>query len=370
MMKSNKFKDRMIDLLLNENLKLTMISIILGLLTGGIILAIAGFNPIEAYKLMILGMLGSPRGIAWTIVQSTPLILTGLSVAFAFRTGLFNIGVEGQFIIGALAATLAGYFLKLPAVLHIPTVLLIGMLAAGLWAAIAGYLKAKYGVHEVIATIMLNWIALYLNNYALEFDAFRRPSSESSHRIQETASIAITWLRDIVGPAVRVNWGIVIAIVFAAIIYYILFKTTLGFQLRAVGYNRDASEYGGINVNRNIITSMVISGMLGGAAGALHVMGVSRQISVLAAMEGYGFNGIAVALIGNNSPLGVIFSAFLFGGVNYGGRNMQNIGVPTEIINIVIGSIVFYIATYKLLQILLRKLNRKKKEKGREIHVK
>lgn len=369
MTKFNDFKARMIDYILNENLKLTLFSIILGLLSGAVILAIAGFNPIEAYRLMIVGMLGSPRGIAWTIVQSTPLILTGLSVAFAFRTGLFNIGVEGQFIIGALATTLAGYFLRLPAIIHIPVALLIGMIAAGLWASFAGYLKAKFGVHEVIATIMLNWIALYLNNYALEFNAFRRPSSESSHRIQETASIAITWFRDIVGPAVRVNWGIVIALVIAIIVHYILFNTTLGFQLRAVGYNRDASEYGGINVNRNIIVSMGIAGMLSGAAGAVHVMGVSRQVSVLAAMEGFGFNGIAVSLIGNNSPRGVVFSAILFGGINYGGRNMQNIGVPTEIINIVIGSIIFYIASYKLLQIILRKASRKS-GKGGNLHVK
>jgi len=366
MARENNFKAKMIDYILNENLKLTLLSIILGLLSGAVILAIAGFNPLEAYQLMIIGMLGSPRGIAWTIVQSTPLILTGLSVAFAFKTGLFNIGVEGQFIIGALAATLAGYFLDLPAILHIPTVLLVGMTAAGLWAAFAGYLKAKFGVHEVIATIMLNWIALYLNNYLLEFDSFRRPSSESSHRIKETASIAITWLRDIVGPAVRVNWGIVIALVIAIIVHYILFKTTLGFQLRAVGYNRDASEYGGINVNRNIIISMAISGMLGGGAGALHVMGVSRQVSVLAAMEGFGFNGIAVSLIGNNSPIGVALSAILFGGISYGGRNMQNIGVPSEIISIVIGSIIFYIASYKLLQFVLKKFNRKNDKGGKQ----
>ncbi|MDR5658976.1 ABC transporter permease [Serpentinicella sp. ANB-PHB4] len=364
MSRGKRFKGKMLDLILNKDLKLTLISIALGLITGGMILLVAGFNPFSAYQLMFLGMLGSSRNIAWTVVQSTPLILTGLSVAFAFRTGLFNIGVEGQFIIGALAAAMAGYLLNLPAILHIPITIIAGMLAAGLWAAIAGFLKAKFGVHEVIATIMLNWIALYLNNYFLEFDFFRRPSSESSHRIQESASIAIGWLRDIVGPAVRVNWGIGIAILTVIVISFILKRTTLGFQLRAVGYNRDAAEYGGINVNRNIVLSMAIAGILGGMGGALHVMGVSRQVSVLATMEGFGFNGIAVALIGNNTPIGVLFSAFLFGGISYGGRNMQNIGVPTEIISIVIGAIVFYIGSYRLLDIVLKK---SKRSKGRNI---
>lgn len=344
-----------------------MLSIFLGLLVGAVVLMIAGFNPLSAYGLMFKGMAGSPKNIAWTIVQATPLILTGLSVAFAFRTGLFNIGAEGQFIIGALAATLVGYFVHLPAIVHIPITFLAGVFAAGLWASIAGFLKAKFGVHEVIATIMLNWIALYLNNYFIESPSFRRPLSESSHKIQETASITIGWLKGIIGPSTKVNWGIFIALAAAFLIHYILFKTTLGYQLRAVGFNSDAAEYGGINVNKSIITSMLIAGMLAGAAGALHVMGVSHQVTILAAMEGYGFNGIAVSLIGNNAPIACIFSALLFGGLTYGGRAMQQIRIPTEIIDIVIGSIIFFIAAYQMTRLIfIRRMT--KKDKGGSVH--
>ncbi len=357
MIDNTKAKKSLSSKIFNETIRLIVFSIVLGLVVGAIILKISGFSILEAYGLMFKGMLGSPKNIAWTIVYATPLILTGLSVAFAFRTGLFNIGVEGQFIIGSIGAFIVGYFVQLPAIIHIPLTFLAGVIAAGLWGGLAGLLKSKFGVHEVIATIMLNWIALYLNNYIMELPLIKRPNSESSHRIQETARIGITWFKDIVGPAVKLNWGTIVGIIIAIIISYVLFKTTLGYRLRAVGFNRDAAEYGGINVNRSIVTSMFIAGMLGGAAGALHIMGNYFQISVLAAMEGFGLNGIAVALIANNSPIGTIFAALLFGGISYGGRNMQSasVPVPTEVINIVIGSIIFFIATHNLIMYLEKK---------------
>ncbi|OPJ55769.1 ABC transporter permease [Alkalithermobacter paradoxus] len=334
----------------------TLISIVLGFIVGGIVLSFAGFNPFEGYGAMINGVFGEPRYIAWTIVRATPLILTGLSVAFAFRTGLFNIGAEGQFIVGALTAALVGYFVKLPAIIHIPLTLLSGCLAGALWAVIAGVLKAKFGVNEVISTIMLNWIALYLQNYVIMLEGFRRPNSESSYDIQATAGINIDWLRSIVGPATRVNWGIVISLILVVIVAYILYKTVLGFELRAVGFNKYGAEYAGINVNRSMVTSMAIAGLLAGAAGAMHVMGVSRRVTILAAMEGYGFDGIAVSLIGNNTPLGVTLGALLFGGLKYGGSKLQTIGAPTEVINIVIGSIIYFIAASRLVKIVVQKI--------------
>ncbi|KXZ39314.1 nucleoside ABC transporter membrane protein [Alkalithermobacter thermoalcaliphilus JW-YL-7 = DSM 7308] len=334
----------------------TIVSIFLGFIVGGIVLSLAGFNPFEGYAVMINGIFGEVRYIAWTIIRATPLILTGLSVAFAFRTGLFNIGAEGQFIVGALSAALVGYFVKLPAIIHIPLTLISGCLAGALWAVIAGFFKARFGVNEVISTIMLNWIALYFQNYVVMLEGFRKPNSEASYDIQDTAMINIDWLRNIVGPATRVNWGIVISLILVVLIAYILYKTVLGFELRAVGFNKYAAEYAGINVNKSMITSMAIAGLLAGAAGAMHVMGVTRRVTILAAMEGYGFDGIAVSLIGNNTPLGVVLGALLFGGLKYGGSRLQTIGAPTEIINIVIGSIIYFIAASRLVKILVDKV--------------
>ena len=206
---------------INEQLLYTLLSIILGFLVGAVILSIAGFNPIEAYSVMIQGVIGKPRFIAWTIVYATPLILTGLSVAFAFRTGLFNIGAEGQYIIGSMAAVLVGYFFDGPAIIHIPLAIIAGCLAGALWAAVAGLLKAKFGINEVISTIMLNWTALYLSNFVTTIDGFRLPNSEASYSIKETASIGISFLKPLVGTA-KVNWGIVIAIIAAILVYYII----------------------------------------------------------------------------------------------------------------------------------------------------
>lgn len=342
--------------IMNDTLLYTLISIFLGLLVGAIVLSVSGFSPIAGYSEMIKGIFAKPKYLAWTVVKSTPLILTGLSVAFAFRTGLFNIGAEGQFIIGALAATLVGYFVHVPAIIHIPLTLLSGCLAGAIWGGLAGILKSKFGVNEVISTIMLNWIAFYLSNYFIMMDGFKKPGTEASFNIQDTAAIDIKWLKSLVGPATRVNWGIVIALILVVIISYLLYKTVLGFELRAVGFNKYAAEYAGINVNRSMVISMAIAGLLAGSAGAMHVMGVSHKITILAAQEGFGFDGIAVALIGNNTPIGAILGGFLFGALKYGGGKMQNIGAPTEVINIVIGSIIYFIAASRMVKIIIDKM--------------
>ena len=341
----------------------SLISILLGLVVGAIALLMAGQDPITAYTAMIDGIIGKPKFIAWTIIRSTPLILTGLSIAFAFKTGLFNIGSEGQFIIGSLVATLVVAGIDLPVFIHVPLTLLAAGLAAGLWGGVAGWLKSKFGINEVIAMIMLNWIAFYFSNYMIRTSWLAKANSESSVDIHESASISINWLTDLVGPATKVNWGIVISIILVLLIAFILFKTTLGFELRGVGYNKFGAEYGGINVNKSILQSMAIAGMLAGIAGAIQVMGVSQNITILAAQEGYGFDGIAVALIANNNPIGVIFSGLLFGAFKYGGTKMQMVGAPSEVINIVIGSIVYFIALSNVLRMLYVKI-RDKKNKG------
>lgn len=342
----------------------SLISIVLGLIVGAIALVLAGEDPIVAYSAMIEGVFGKPKFIAWTIIRSTPLILTGLSIAFAFKTGLFNIGAEGQFIVGALVATMVGSGIELPAIIHIPLTLLVAALAGAIWGGFAGWLKSKFGINEVIATIMLNWIAFYLSNFMIKSTWLARPNSEASISIHDSASIGIDWLTGLVGPATKVNWGIVISIILVLIIAFVLFKTTLGFELRGVGYNKFGAEYGGINVSSSIFKSMAIAGLLAGVAGAIQVMGVSNNITILAAQEGYGFDGIAVALIANSNPIGVIFSGLLFGAFKYGGTKMQAVGAPSEVVNIVIGSIVYFIALSSVLRMLYVKMRDKKKKGG------
>jgi len=353
----------------------TIISILIGLIVGAIVLAIAGFNPIETYGVLFKGVFSKPKYIAYAIIYATPLIVTGLSVAFAFKTGLFNIGAEGQYIVGALAATLTGYFLKLPPVIHVIVVIVVAALAAGFWGGIAGFLKARFGVHEVIATIMLNWVALYFNNYVVMLDGFKRPQSEASYEVLKTASIGLLedwkmsdlgreWLSNypVLADMMKapINFGFIIAIILAVVVWFILNKTTLGYELRAVGLNKYAAEYGGINVKKSIFISMSIAGALAGVAGAIQVLGVTKNVAVLAAMEGYGFNGIAVSLIGSNTAGGSILGGLLFGILQYGGPKIQSaLQAPSEVVNIVIGTIVFFIAIPKFIKMFLH-LNKKR----------
>lgn len=344
----------------------SLISIVIGFIIGAIILAVAGYDPIQAYRQMLLGIFGKPKYITLTIIKATPLILTGLSVAFAFRTGLFNIGAEGQFIIGTVAAALAGYFIKLPPFIHPIVVLLIAMLVAGLWGSVAGILKAQFGVNEVISTIMLNWIALYLHNYIITLP-FVQKRSNISHDIQPTASMIIlenwkvteegqTFLNTTLGDFFKAdfNTGIIIAILAVIIIWFILNKTTLGYKLKAVGFNAGAAQQNGIPVSNHIVIAMFISGALSGLAGATQVLGVSKNIATLAAMEGYGFDGIAVSLIGGNTPIGSLLGGILFGMFKYGGSKIQSppLKAPSEVIDIVIGIIIFFISMPSLIHMI------------------
>ena len=345
----------------------TVLAIVLGIIIGSIILLISGTNPIEAYKVIFFGAYGKPKYISWTLVKSVPLILTGLSVAFAFNTGLFNIGAEGQYIVGSIGALVVGLLLDLPPVLHGLVALIAGALCGYIWGAIVGILKAKFEVNEVISSIMMNWIGFYLSNYLLSFPILRNIESDNSYSIKESASIKIlgAWktseagkavlaqnkfLRDILNPPV--NFGIIIAIVAAFIIWYILKKTTLGYELRAVGFNEKAAEYGGISINKSIVKSMGIAGILSGLAGAITVLGVSGDIGIMAAQEGYGFDGMAVALIAGNNPLGTIPAALLYAGLTYGGGKLTTIGTYSEVVNIIVGIMILFIAMPKLLDMI------------------
>lgn len=351
------------------SLGLTLISILLGFLLGAIILVVAGFNPLEAYWVILKGIFSRPKYMSYVIIYATPLIITGLSVAFALRTGLFNIGAEGQYIIGAIVAAAAGYFFKLPLILHVTVAIGLAVIAAAMWGGLAGYIKARFGVHEVISTIMLNWIALYLSNYVVTLKAFAKQGTGKTYTIQPSAKInllsewriseaGIEFIRShkIMGDILKtpINIGFIFAILLAVLVWYVLNKTTLGYELRAVGINPHAAEAGGINVKKSMVISMLFAGGFAGAAGAFQVLGVSHRIAKLAAMEGYGFDGIAVSLIGNNTGGGSVLAGLLFGALKYGGSKIQDaMQAPTEVINIMIGTIVLLVAMPKLIRLIL-----------------
>lgn len=351
-----------------EELKFPLLSILLAFLVGAIFVIWTGNNPIDAYFGLLQGSFGSITNIGATLVTTIPLIFTGLAVSFAFRCGLFNIGVEGQYIIGSVGAVAAGYFLSgLPAIILIPLVILVGAVFGGLWAGIAGYLKAKKGTHEVIITIMLNYIAFNISNF------LTRTMLNPENRLLGVEKRASTVF---IGEGARLTrfgaWfssfqnstlhtGIFVALIAALIVYYILWKTVLGYEIRAVGHNFLAAEYGGINVKKNIVLAMLMSGALAGMAGAVQVAGVNHRVDVLLAFTGYGFDGIAVALVGKNHPLGVVLSALLFAALQRGSSQMQIWGVPREISGIIQGIIIIFVTADQIVKFIIRH-NKKKKE--------
>jgi simple sugar transport system permease protein len=303
---------------------------------------VAGYNPIQAYNALFVSALFQPYDFGETIRTVTPLLLSGLAVALAFRTGLFNIGVEGQFIVGQLAAVIVALHLPLPPVLHMLVAMLAGAVAGAIWAAVPGWLKATRGVNEVIVTIMMNFIALYLSNVLIR--VWLTNGADSTERIPESASLRLSFLSEMFDGA-RIHLGIVFAILSAILMYILVWRTRLGFELRAVGHSPLAAEYAGMSVKKSIILSMMISGSFAGLAGAGEALGTSGYIAIQPAFTGIALDGIAVALLGANSPIGVTLAALLFGVLTYGGGNMQfEAGVPFEVIRVVFAAIILFVA--------------------------
>ncbi|MDX1521729.1 MAG: ABC transporter permease [Anaerolineae bacterium] len=331
-----------------QQLLLPVGAIILALLVGAIFILVIGKNPFTAYAALIQGAFGDIFSIGETLENTTPLILTGLAVAFAFRAKLFNIGAEGQFLIGALAATWVGTNLSLPSIIHLPLTLLAGIIAGGLWGGIAGLLKAVRGVHEVISTIMLNFIAIFFISYMVT-----GPMKEvSSLDIPQTARIADTAVLMKILPPSRLSAGIVIALVAAAFIWWLLWKTTIGYEVRAVGLNYFAAEFGGIKPNYNMFLAMLISGGLAGLGGAIIISGLFLRYQH-GFEPGYGFTAIAVSLVGANNPPGVVLAALLFATLSQGALGMQNVaGVPQDIVFVIQALVIFLVAAPQIVQAL------------------
>ena len=340
-----------------------LLSILLGFLVGAIFLAIMGLSVGEAYGRLITSVT-SVKGFSYVIVYSIPYIVVGLSVAFSFKTGVFNIGAEGQFVMGSMAAAVVGILAGgLPKIVLIPLCFLAAMLAGAVWGVIVGVLKTKWGINEVLSMIMFNWVAFYLSNFIAGIPAIHSDgTAEATKNISDNASTLLS--KDLInrlGLCPTANWGILVAIAVTVLVWFIIEKTTLGYELKAVGSNKFAAEYGGINVNRSILTALAISGALAGLGGSLQLMGMGSRISVFSSQEGFGFAGIVVALIGCSNPFGVLIAGIFYGALTFGGSKLNLVGA--QLINVIVGTVVFFIAIsiiFTRLKFLKRKTEKPK----------
>lgn len=333
-----------------QALRLPIIAIIIGFIVGAASIAVTGNNPLVAYIALFRGSLGSLPGFGETLYKSTPILFTGLAAAVSFRCGMFNIGAEGQYVVATVAAVAVGWFgQNLPRPLLILLILIAGFCAGGLWGGLAGVMKAKRGINEVISTIMLNWIALYAANYAVRVPlnpSVRAGLAPAGHSVILPDVAKLTKLRTLI-PAFgysSIHSGVFIALAAAIVMWYLLFRTTIGYEIRTVGLNPSAAEYGGISREKNMILAMFLSGGLAGLGGAVQVAGLSYMVNQSPMLPGYGFTGLSVALVGNTHPLGCLPSALLFGILENGSRQMQLAGIPSEITEIISGVILVFIA--------------------------
>jgi simple sugar transport system permease protein len=336
-----------------------VLAVFTALVVGGVVIKISGGDPFLAYQGLWEGAFGSPKAISETFIWATPYIFAGLAVALGFKGGLFNIGAEGQLALGAVAAAWVGYGLPkvldtaIPAIIHVPLAVGAGILAGGLWGAIPGWLKARTGSHEVINTIMMNYIALLMTSFLLN-GPMKDPNPLNvvarTPNIADSARIG----RMFADPALRVHWGTLAAFVVAGLVWWLLWKTTRGFEIRTVGLNPDAARYAGVNVGRTIILTMALSGMLAGFAGAIEVTALNYRHELSFAL-GYGLDAIAIALLGRTHPVGVVLASILFGAMRNGATKMQFLTqIPVDIISVVQAMILLFVAADEIIRFIYR----------------
>ncbi len=369
---NRQFFDRLIDTLM------PVFAVLAAFAVGAVILLLQGVNPLEAYQSMIVGAFGSKNGLSDTLVKATPLLLVGLGIAIAFRGGVINIGAEGQIIMGSLFTTWVGLQLgnQVSGVIVIILGLLAGTFMGGVWGAIPGYLKAQLGVNEILSTIMLNQIAIQIGYYLLRGPMMDPAEIAAGTNIPHSArlikdidmprftdiaqSLGFTqsakdlnlqgFLGEVYGvltEPTRLHSGFIFAIIMAIVVYIFLWRTTIGYRIRAVGLNRHASRYAGMNVKRTMVLSMTLSGAFAGLAGAVEILGLHhRMFEPTAVSAGYGFSGIVAALFGKLHPLGIIPSSILFGGLLVGGDKMQRaMQVPQVLITAILGLVVLFVVS-------------------------
>ncbi|MQW23843.1 MULTISPECIES: ABC transporter permease [unclassified Lactococcus] len=340
-----------------------IIAILAGFVLGAIIMLIFGFNPIWGYEDLFISALGNSRAIGETIQTAGPLILTALAFAVAMKAGLFNIGMSGQALSGWLFSMwFALSFPDIPRVLMIPLVIIIGMVFGALMGLIPGVLRALLGTSEVITTIMLNYVILYFSTYVVHNMMAKKiimsTSIDQTNPVSANATFRASWLSNLTDNS-TLNIGIFIALIALVIMAVVFSKTTLGYEINAVGLNPDASEYAGISSKRTIILSMVVAGALAGLGGVVYGFGYMQNFVVQSSSLDIGFNGMAVALLGGNNPIGILFAGLLFSVLQTGAPGMMTDQIPPQIIQVVTASIIFFIAIKFVIEVILPKTKKK-----------
>jgi simple sugar transport system permease protein len=367
-MKEFGIRERILDVFTKSDAMISVVVVFLGFLAGTLLILVVGRNPLSMYSAVVQVVSGwdlrrgshNIRYIGEWIVASLPLILCGLSMGFAAKTGLFNIGAEGQYVAGLTAAQLVGLFGPPVPIFHWGLACLAAIGAGGVWGGISGWLKAKFSVSEVVSTIMMNYIAFYASRYITlripDTNTFKTPP------FPETARLSSRFLESITNGS-RLGYGLFLTI--AAVLFYwlVIGRTNLGFSLRATGLNKEAARYSGINVDANLTTAMAIAGAFAGLAGAVVALGVFSTGRVLSVQEGYGFDGIAVALVGNSTAFGTTIAGLLFGMLKSAQPLMQSRQIPKEITSIIMGLIVVFISLRSGVKIIV---DWRMKEKARK----
>lgn len=330
---------------------ITALSIALAFAVGAFIIWAAGFSVSAVFINLWKGAFGGKLAIGQTLTKSTPIILTSLSFLIAFRCGLFNIGAEGQLYIGAMVAAVVGAYLHLPMVLHVIACLCAGGLAGAFWGWIPGYLKAKRGVNEFVSTMMLSYVAIGLCDYLV---APRGPLHDTRYWANQTVRIASTAVLPRILKPTQVSMALIVAVFFALLVWYYLFRTPAGYELRSVGLSPPAAEYGGISIERKLILALSLAGLLAGLAGAGEVLGTHYRF-IGRFSPGYGWDGIAGGLIARAHPIGAIFAALLMGALRAGGMQVQRSGAaPGDIAAVLQGLVIFFIIAPTLVRNLIR----------------
>ncbi len=350
-----------------RGLLIPLLAVFTAVIIGSMLILIAGLDPIKAYTGLLQGALGTDAGITRSLIKMAPLILSGLAVAFAFKGGLFNIGAQGQLVIGAILSAWVGFAVQgLAPVVHIILALLAGFIGGALWGMIPGLLKAYTGAHEVISTIMLNYVAALLLEWAVSPARASAPAGPLA-ACSTVGSCAIGQSPEILPSAVLpglyttsgstpdiLHIGVLLAILAAFIISIVIYRTTFGFELRMVGLNPGAARYSGINVARMTVVTMMIAGGLAGLAGAIQTQGVNYRFQVNQSLS-IGFDSIAVSLLASNNPIAIIPSALLFGAMSAGGTQMQSVSrVPTDLIQVIQALILTFVAADQIIKRLYR----------------
>lgn len=338
----------------NSSLFITaMIAILLSFLVAAVVMIATGIQPEGFFDALLRTMTGldfskagtaqffRPRYVGEFIQVSLPLILCGLSIGFAYRTGMFNIGAEGQLIAGILCSNLVALTLPLKTPLLAVLCIIAAGIGGGLWAFVPGFLKARFGVHEVVTTIMFNYVAMYISNWILK--ALPGSNPQRTVDLPQNSLLGSDFLRKLSGNS-RLHWGFIVVILSVLLYNFIMNRTSFGYELRAVGFNRHAAAYAGMNAESRIILSMVISGIFAGLGGAMVAQGTFTYGRVLQGFENYGFDGISVALLGGTRGVGILLGGLLLGGLRSGQPLMQAMGVPLEIAQIVSGLIILFVA--------------------------